>query len=220
MKRFISLTALAAAATLPAMAADVPGKTSFALRASTLGFGAELAHTLPIANLTGRVAWNGYTYETSDTIEGVAYDVELDLSSITALVDWRPWGTVTHFTAGLVFNSNEFGALGQPAGTYTIGGMTFSATDVGNLTGRTTFDDVVPYAGLGWNIPIAPKTALSLELGVVFQGAPSVTLEADGLLATDPVFQAELEAERAEFEQDIKDYEYYPVLGIGVSRKF
>lgn len=220
MKRLISLTALTMVAAMPAVAADLPGKTSFALRASTLGFGAELAHTLPIANLTGRIAWNGYTYETSDTIEGIPYDVELDLNSITALLDWRPWGTFTHFTAGLVFNGNEFGALGQPAVSYNIGGMTFDAADVGNLASRTTFDDVVPYAGLGWNIPVFPKTALSLELGVVFQGSPGVTLEADGLLATDPVFQAELEAERTQFEKDVEDYKLYPVLGIGIRRNF
>lgn len=219
MTRVLILLALSIAST-PALAVDVPGKTSLALRASTLGFGAEVAHTLPVANLTGRLAWNGYTYDTSDTIEGVPYDIELDLGSITALVDWRPWGTVTHFTAGLVFNSNEIGAAGTATGTYDIGGMTFDAADVGRLTGKTTFDDVVPYVGLGWNVPVAPKTALSIELGVVFQGAPSVTLEADGLLATDPVFQAELEAERAEFESDIEGYEYYPVIGIGLRRSF
>ena len=220
MRSLLSLVIVAVAASSPAIASDLPGKTSLAVRASTLGLGVEIAHTLPLANLTGRLAWNGYTYDTSDTIEGVPYEVELDLSSITALVDWRPWGTMTHFTGGLVFNGNEIGATGQASATYDIGGMTYAAADVGNLSGRTTFDDVVPYAGVGWNIPIAPKTAFSIELGIVFQGAPSVTLEADGLLATDPVFQDELEAERSEFEKDIEDYEYYPVVGIGISRRF
>ncbi len=205
---------------LPAFAADLPGKTGFALRVSTLGLGAEVSRTLPVANLTGRLAWHAYTYETDDSIQGIPYDVELDLDSVTALIDWRPWGQVTHLTAGIVFNNNQFNASGTATGTYTIGGMSFAAADVGALRGTTTFDDVVPYAGLGWNIPLAPKTSLTMELGVVFQGSAKVALTADGLLAADPVFQQELEDERAQFEDDIKDYEYYPVVAIGLQRRF
>lgn len=92
---------------LPAFAADLPGKTGFALRVSTLGLGAEVSRTLPVANLTGRLAWHAYTYETDDSIQGIPYDVELDLDSVTALIDWRPWGQVTHLTAGIVFNNNK-----------------------------------------------------------------------------------------------------------------
>ena len=220
MKVLLSLVLLLSVVTAPAFSGDLPGKSSFALRVSTLGIGAELAHTLPVANLTGRVAWNGYTHDTTDTIDGIPYDVELDLSSVTALVDWRPWGQMTHLTAGLVFNSNRFNTVGTATGTYTIGGMEFSAADVGSLTGKASFDDVVPYVGLGWNVPVMPKTALTFELGVVFQGAPQLSLTADGLLADDPVFQAELASEQAEFQKDIEDYEYYPVIALGLRRRF
>ncbi|MDH3646240.1 MAG: hypothetical protein OER80_05660 [Gammaproteobacteria bacterium] len=220
MRRLLSLIIFTSVAAAPAFAADLPGKTSFALRVSTLGMGVELAHTLPIANLTGRIAWNGYSYDTDDTIEGIPYDVELDLSSITALVDWRPWGQVTHVTAGLVFNGNEINATGTATGTYAIGGMSYDAADVGALTGAASFDDVVPYVGLGWNIPVFPKTALTFDVGVVFQGAPQLSLTADGLLADDPGFQAELASEQAEFQKDIEDYEYYPVIALGLRRRF
>ncbi len=112
-KRPLSLLFFAAVLAAPAFAADLPGKTSVALRASTLGMGVELGYTLPVANLSARIGWNGYGYDSSDTIEGIDYDLELDLSSVIAMVDWRPWGQVTHFTAGLVSNGNDFGARNQ-----------------------------------------------------------------------------------------------------------
>ncbi|MBT8132421.1 MAG: hypothetical protein KJO35_09145 [Gammaproteobacteria bacterium] len=220
MRALISTLTLAALTTVPAIAADLPGKSSFALRASTLGFGAEFAHTLPIANLTGRINWNGYNHEMNDTIEGIPYKAELDLSSVSALLDWRPWGQLTHLSVGLVFNGNEVNAVGDATGSYTIGDMSFAASDVGNLVANASFDEVAPYAGLGWNFTIMPNTALALEVGVVFQGSPKVTFVADGPLASDPTFQSELLAEQSQFQNDVDDLKYYPVIALGLLRRF
>lgn len=220
MRSLFGLFIITGALATPALASDVPGKTSIALRAGTLGMGVELAHTLPVVNLTARIAWNGYGYETDDTIDDIDYDLSLDLGSVLAMIDWRPWGSVTHFTAGVVFNGNEIGAASRADASYTIGGMTYAAADVGNLTGKATFDSVVPYAGLGWRMPVAPKTSLNLELGVVFQGSPALTLVADGPIASDPLFQAELDSEVAQFQEDIEDYKYYPVVVLGIARRF
>lgn len=219
MRILFSLLLISATAVTPALA-DVPGETSMALRASTLGFGIELAHELPVTNLSARLGWNGYTHDMNDTVEGIPYDMEFKLGSVVALLDWRPWGTLTHFTTGLVFNGNEILAASQVATSYTVGGVTYNAADVGNLSGKTTFDSVAPYAGLGWNVPIFLKTALKFELGVVMQGSPKVTLEADGPLASDPLFQDELAAETQQFQKDIEDYKFYPVIAVGVSRSF
>lgn len=212
--------ALLACAAAPVCAADMPGKTSFTVSAGTLGIGLEIAHTLPVVNLTGRLAWNGFSYDYSDTVDGIRYEAELDLNNVTALVDWRPWGKFTHFTAGLVYNNNAIAFSGAPAASYTIGSMSFAADQVGRLSGDVTFDKLVPYAGLGWNIPVAPRTALSLELGVVFQGEPQLSLQADGVLAADPIFQSELEREQADAQRDLSQFEYYPVVSLGLQRRF
>lgn len=204
----------------PALADGVPGSTGVSVRAGTLGLGVELSHSLPVLNLTGRLAWNGYDYGHDDTVDGIDYDLDLGLRSVSAMLDWRPWGRVTHLTVGVLYNGNEIDARSRAAAEYRVGGTTFDATQVGTLTGTVGFDEIAPYAGIGWNIPVAPKTALSLDVGVVFQGAPVLELRADGPLASDPVFQAELAREQASFQQDIEDYEYYPVLSLGVRRKF
>lgn len=217
---FLMLASLGLAA-VPAQAADLPGKSGVTVSAGTLGVGVEFAHTLPVLNLTGRIAWNGFSYDHDDSIDGIDYELGLDLSTVTALVDWRPWGKAMHLTGGIVFNGNEIGATNVAAQSYAIGGQTFTASQVGNLRGKVGFDDdIVPYVGLGWNIPVAPKTALSLEMGVVFQGSPTVSLSADGTLADDPLFQEQLAAEEAEFQDDISNLEYYPVIALGVQRRF
>lgn len=204
----------------PASANDTPAKTSVALGAGTLGMGVALSRALPVANLTARIGYNGFSYGMNDTIEGIAYDLQLDLSSAMALLDWQPWGRITRFSAGLIFNGNEINALSQSAASYTVGGTTYPAAGVGNLTGTASFDSVVPYAGLGWNFSVTQKTALTFELGVVFQGAPQLSLQADGPLAQDAAFQTELETETAQFRQDIESYQYYPVIALGLSRSF
>lgn len=217
--RLIPIALLAYAAT-SASAVEVPGKSSLTVSAGTLGIGLEFAHTLPIVNLTGRIAWNGFSYDYADSIDGTDYDFELGLRNVTALVDWRPWGNFTHFTAGVVFNGNTIDLKNQPAASYMIGGSTYSSDEVGSLSGNVSFDEIVPYLGLGWNLPVAPRTAVSLELGVVLQGEPQLSLEADGLLASDPTFQAEMERERAEAQEDISAFKYYPVISLGLQRRF
>lgn len=221
MNKSLLSAALLACAIAPAGAADVPGKTSFTVSAGTLGIGLEIGHTLPVLNLTGRVAWNGFAWDHSDTVDGNRYDAEIGLNNATLLFDWRPWGKITHVTAGMVYNANSISYTASPAATYEIGSMVFAGDQVGQVSGDVSFaDKFVPYAGLGWNIPVAPRTALSLELGVMFQGEPQLSLQADGPLASDEAFQSELERERRNAEEELSSLEYYPVVSLGIQRRF
>jgi hypothetical protein len=56
-----------------------------------------------------------------------------------------------------------------------------------------------------------------LDLGVAFQGSPSVTAEADGPIASQPQFQQDLQEEVDEIEDDVSPFTVYPVLAIGVA---
>jgi len=55
---------------------------------------------------------------------------------------------------------------------------------------------------------------------VLWQGEPDVTLDASGLLSLDPGFQAALEAERLELEDDMSDFKAWPVISLGFVYKF
>ena len=65
------------------------------------------------------------------------------------------------------------------------------------------FDDVAPYAGIGFDFGLLGKVGLNLDLGVMFQGDPQVALSSNGALANDPAFQQALEDERVELEEDV-----------------
>jgi hypothetical protein len=88
------------------------------------------------------------------------------------------------------------------------------------LRSTTFFEDVAPYLGFGFDFNVFGKVGLNLDLGVLWQGEPSVTLTADGTLENDQDFRDELETERLELEAEFEDYKAYPVLSLGFSVNF
>ncbi len=66
------------------------------------------------------------------------------------------------------------------------------------------------------------RLGLSLDFGVLWQGEPTVTMTSDGALAliNDPGFMQDLEDERLELEDELKDLKAYPVISIGFTFNF
>ena len=61
---------------------------------------------------------------------------------------------------------------------------------------------------------------MNIDIGVLWQGEPDVTLTSDGLAANDPQFQSALEAERQELQDEVKDYKAWPVATLGFVYNF
>ena len=61
---------------------------------------------------------------------------------------------------------------------------------------------------------------MAISVGVVFQGEPVVTLQADGEIADDPLFQQELQREQDELQEDLNDFTLYPVASFGLTYRF
>ncbi len=59
---------------------------------------------------------------------------------------------------------------------------------------------------------------VSLDLGVFYQGTPDVTLNQTGGVVA--VSQADLDAEEKNLEDDLDDFEFYPVATIGIHFRF
>jgi len=55
---------------------------------------------------------------------------------------------------------------------------------------------------------------------VLWQDEPLVTLEANGLLADDPFFQASLAAEQQDLTDDLNDFKAYPVISLAFVYNF
>lgn len=197
-----------------------------ALRASTLGAGFELRKAIS-EKWAARGILNAYTYGIEEEFDDVEYDGDLELGSSGLLADFHPFGNSFRISGGIIFNRNELKVDARPSGgTYEFNDVVYTAAQIGSASGIAEFDDLSPYVGIGF--AKSPRGArgfgVTVDLGVMFQGAPSFDLNvrcgAAVPAATCTQIQRDAEAERLQFEDDADAFEYYPTVGVGVSYRW
>lgn len=177
------------------------------------------------------------------TVDDIDYETDTKVGAVFGMLDLRPFGGGFHISAGgyskapdtdfyTVANNDE----------YQIGNSQYTAN--GRLDGDVDMGSFAPYAGIGWGGTSA-GTGLgwSFDAGVMFADKPSVSLTATGracnssvtscdpanqvsgfdVNSSDPraqVFQDALEQERQNFERDIEDQRYWPVVSLGLHYRF
>lgn len=190
-------------------------------KAGTLGFGGELT-TAVTSNVNARVGLNTLDFDYDDEFDNVEYDVGLDFTSFSALVDWHVFNDSFRITAGLLSLDHELALDATPSTSQDIGGATYTPAEIGTLSGDVEIDGVAPYIGIGWGDPMDPdkRWGFYIDLGVAFTESPDVSLAASGTLASDPTFQANLARERQEIEDDLEPFKFYPVLSLGLYFRF
>ncbi len=188
------------------------------LKAGTLGAGVELSKSLS-DKFSASLGFNSYNYKTTDNTNGIDYDFKYELQSVGLLANYHPFSGVFRFTGGVLYNNNELSLTGKPTSgsTYTINGVTYTAAQVGTLTGKLTFDKTAPYLGLGWGNRPGSKFGLFADLGVLYQGSPKLSLTVTGAAAG---LSADLEQERKKAESDLSNFKWYPVLSFGLYFRF
>lgn len=151
---------------------------------------------------------------------GIDYDVTGDLRSIGLVADFHPLGLSPIgsgfvISGGVYYNKNEFEFRSETAGTFTVGGNTYTSPI---LVADATFPDYAPYLAIGYDGTFHGLLPVSFfaRAGVLFQGSASVTMRDD----TGQVSQADLDNEARQLEDDLSNYEYYPVLSLGVTISF
>lgn len=191
------------------------------VKAGTLGLGIE-GRWEPIPWLDLRLGANQYDYEDAGSHAGLQYDGTLALDNYFLTGNLKFPLSPMRLTVGAFSNANELQLQSQPFGTGTIdvGGSSFTAADIGTIRSTTSFDDTAPYLGIGFDFEVFGKAGLNLDFGVLWQGDPYVAMTADGLAASQPAFQAALEAERLELEDDLSDAKAWPVISIGFVYNF
>ncbi len=194
------------------------GSVSF--KVSTLGGGIEAEKTFTDA--TGaRVGVNYFTGDYSATIDNIDYDVDLHLMTVSAILNWHPFKGDFRISGGAMYNDNHIDITAEPSVSYDIGDTTYTASDVGTLEGKVKFNEIVPYIGIGWDTSFGKSNRLGLlvDLGVIYQGSPDVELTATGL-AGNQAFESDIQAEEDKLQDELDQYEYYPVIGVGLSYRF
>lgn len=194
-------------------------------KVGTLGSGLELAKDLGV-DFNARLGFGALSHEFSETVEGVDFDVEATLRNAALLLDWHPVRSSFRVTSGLFYNGNSVEAKGISDTAFNLDGVDFQVDEVGELAAEVEFNTVAPYLGIGWgNAPgYIEGFGFSFDVGIVYQGAPDVSLSADGSIVDDPVMGPRFEQARINEEQalgeTLKDFRFYPLVSLGLSFTF
>lgn len=165
--------------------------------------------------------------------EDIDYEIEFSSANFGAVLEWHPFAGSFRVSGGLVGTNFGFDLMSDNAQqSYDIGNDTYS----GNLQleGEVEFSNVAPYLAVGWSSDLDDYGLyLGVELGVLYVGSPNLSLEASGQVISEDInngqpinagnnadFQADLELERQNLEDELEDFSFYPILTFSVGYRF
>lgn len=220
-------------------AASKPAGSRFALglKASTLGVGGDAGMRLT-RRFNLRVGFNAFNYHRNLSNDGIDYDSAFRLRSVQALLDWFPFQPSFHLSGGLLlYNGNHMtaNALVPNNQVLNAGDENVISNPANPVKGKATSGVrvVAPMVAVGFGnfVPRTGHVGFSVDVGVVFQGAPHSTLTLSGSacdpsgefcgdIAGDQNIQAEALAGRQSISKELFFMKYYPFVSLGLSYRF
>lgn len=207
------------------------------VKVSTLGVGADVA--LPVTHRANvRFGFNAFNYDHTFDKDGVSYKGTLGLRSAQASFDFFPLGGF-HLSPGLlIYNGNNVRAKASVPGnqSFTLNHVTYFS-DVNNPiggTGKLDLNKVAPMflVGFGNLVPRTHRFSVSFEVGMAYQGSPSVKLGLTGnacddaigtncrSVVTDTAVQSNILAEQKRLNDKASPFQFYPIISFGIGYKF
>lgn len=220
MRRIPHCTILLLVAWMGQTAWSEPGGLAISLRSGTLGLGGELtANVFPDVNF--RFGATAFDFHLDGEISDVDYDFDLDLLTFPILADWHPFKDAFHVSAGIIVNETDGRLDARFAESVTLGETTYTASEVGVLSGGLSFNRVAPYIGIGWGNAFGKdkRWGFVSDFGVAFIGAPDIALSATGA-GSNSALQADLAREEEELQDDLSGFKIYPVLSVSLFYRF
>ena len=193
-------------------------------RAGTLGIGAEAALGLsgPLV-VRGGIGLMPLEIDPSSFWEpGTDVDATLKLPETWYNIGADLYlGGSFRIGGGMLFKPDDPTLTGTLTGSASIeiGGTTYTATDVAEVTGTLNSKDSAPYVLIGFGKHTSSGIGLFLDLGVAFLGEPEVELSAIGNAAVigSDAFQSRLRSEEQTLEDDVGQYlKYWPLINFGL----
>jgi hypothetical protein len=209
---------------------DEPKKWSVGVHTqfSTTGFfGIDAGYKFN-PNLHARLGLNtvgfGYNYNS----QGIDYNASFSPTNVHLLGDYFPFGGGLRVTGGFIFQNNRFSgsAKSNASNQININGTNYNASQIGTVETSGNFSNsVAPYLGIGFGTPISEGFGFNVDLGVMFAGSPTVSLAANNVSPSVPVaiqnqLRSDLAAQQQKTNSDIRSFNVFPVLSIGVSYAF
>ncbi|RZU45344.1 hypothetical protein EV700_2163 [Fluviicoccus keumensis] len=203
------------------------------VKGGTLGLGAEATFKVS-ERFNVRASVNHFSRSDTFDESGVSYDGDATLSTYGLTADWHPFKGSFRISAGVMNNGNEFKMVASCKQSCDVDGNQYqsNALDPGKINAMVDFKSMAPYAGIGWgNAMSGGKWYFGADIGVLFQGTPQASLTATGkfdktsgipgtVSASDPTFQAQLKKEEASLQDDMNNFDMYPVINFNLGYRF
>lgn len=217
-------TSIAILAAACALAATSAAAQNMALGANlgTPGLGVQATAQLN-ERVVLRGALDGMSISRNQDYSDIEYDGKAKLMTGGLFADLHPTGGAFFVSGGAYFGKREIELSAQPTANVEIGGVTYTPAQVGRIDGEAKLSKVQPFLGLGFDNTYVGERAWGFRAmaGVSFSKAPKVNLSATGgALASDPTFLAQLRLEEEQARDDAKDFKYFPVVQVGLTRRF
>jgi len=194
-------------------------------KVGTLGAGVDISTPLR-HDLYLRLNINGAKLNIDDTDEGIIYDTTVDLFTAGVLLDYYPFADETlHITGGAYYYANKAKADGVPtAPRYDVGNNTYTKEQIGTLSGSVEFLKFAPYIGFGYGgRSSATGWSFAIDVGLMYHGDGDLSLDINRGTISDADFlqlQNDIEIERIDMQNDVRDMPFYPVLMVGATYNF
>ena len=185
------------------------------VRVGTLGLGADVAFAMsPNVQLRGGVGIQ--PVNPTFTISDIQYTVNLPSSFINVGLDLFPTGGGFRVGGGVLYKPDDTSIGGTLSGAVDIGGRSYPGSDVGTLIGAVSSKSMAPYVMIGFGKHASRGIGLFLDVGAAFVGEQTLTLTANGLVASGAQFKADLESQRMDTEDSLNKLKIYPMVNLGL----
>jgi hypothetical protein len=212
------------------------------VKLGTLGVGIQGAVAVN-DRVNVRGGFNFFSINRSLDQSGTAVDASVKLQSVEANLDLLIGGGFRFSPGVLLYNNNHLDlAITAPTtGTFSIGGQNYTSlvTDPVQANGTMSFNKFSPMLAIGFG-QLVPRDgrhfSVALDLGVVFEAAPTVSLTYGGTgcispippgvsqacrpINTQPNITTAISDEQTKFSDAVNILKYYPVLSLGFGWRF
>lgn len=199
-----------------------------AVRAGSFGYGADVDFGLT-KTLNVRLGYNTFDYSRTVDDTDVTYDGKLKIAAASAIFDWHVFNGGFRLSFGAAEKGPKVDITGVPSSnnTYELNNHIYSANQIGSINGSIKIgDSAAPYIGIGWGNTVDEEDRFTflLDLGVIHTGKPktSLTVTCNSSLpsATCTQLQNDANAEKADLDNNLTGYEWYPVVSLGLAVRF
>ena len=190
----------------------------FALTASAglNGFGGELVWGLG-EKLNSRIGFHGGSIGLDGEFDNqdptIGFNGDISLTSLSLILDYYPFGKVVGFSVGAYSHAQTFSLDGEALENYVIDDRSFTPGELGTMSATLEYpSSIKPYAGvvLGHPTRLNGRVKAHIQIGAMYSGAPTLDLEATGMIAPTADNEAKL-------NDALQDFPWTPVLNLGVS---